>query len=226
MKHTFFAEQESLSNPTLIERQEGIGGAYARYAKRPLDISIVVMAMPFILPIVFFLALLVWIDGGRPFYTQQRLGRGGRSFRLFKLRTMVKDADAALARHLSSNPDAKAEWDETQKLKRDPRITPLGRFLRKSSLDELPQLLNVLIGDMSLVGPRPIMVSQAVIYPAADYLRLRPGVTGIWQVSDRNDASFAQRATYDAVYARQMGLSTDLRILARTASVVVRCTGY
>ena len=128
-------------------------------------------------------------------------------FRLWKLRSMVVDADRKLEEYLCANPAARAEWDETQKLKDDPRITAAGRLIRKTSLDELPQLWNVLIGDMSLVGPRPMMPQQAELYPGRDYYRLRPGLTGLWQISDRNATSFAARAAYDAEYSRQMSLA-------------------
>ena len=139
---------------------------------------------------------------------------------------MVVDADARLAAHLAADPALRAEWDETQKLKRDPRITAVGRLLRKTSLDELPQLWNVLKGDMSLVGPRPMMPEQRALYPGRAYYQMRPGLTGPWQVSDRNAVSFAGRAEFDADYARRMSLATDLCILFLTVWVVLRGTGY
>ena len=126
---------------------------------------------------------------------------------------MVIDADQRLAAHLAADPALRAEWDETQKLKNDPRITAVGRLLRKTSLDELPQLWNVLKGDMSLVGPRPMMPEQRALYPGRAYYSMRPGLTGPWQVSDRNETSFAGRAEFDAAYARRMSLRTDLVIL-------------
>lgn len=203
-----------------------IGAFYARYMKRPLDILMVLAASPIVITVVVILALVIWFNGEKPFYTQPRVGRSGRSFRLWKLRTMVGNADACLAEYLASNPEAKAEWDLTQKLKKDPRITSTGRFLRKTSLDELPQLWNVLRGDMSIVGPRPMMLDQAILYPGADYYHLRPGVTGLWQISDRNDSSFAARATFDAQYAKDLSLREDATIIAKTVGVVLRCTGY
>ena len=121
---------------------------------------------------------------------------------------------------------ARAEWDETQKLKNDPRITPFGRFLRKSSLDELPQLWNVFVGDMSLVGPRPMMLNQQALYPGTAYYALRPGITGFWQTAGRNRTSFEARAEYDTSYEAELSLATDVKILARTVSVVVNGTGY
>ncbi|MEF9604454.1 sugar transferase, partial [Paracoccus sp. PXZ] len=190
------------------------------------DVMAVLLVAPIALSLVLILALVIYWHGEKPFYTQMRVGRSGRGFRLWKLRTMVENADKRLAEYLAANPEAKAEWDLTQKLKNDPRITSTGHFLRKTSLDELPQLWNVLRGDMSLVGPRPMMIEQAPLYPGADYYHLRPGVTGPWQISDRNDSTFAARATFDAHYAAGLSLKGDIAILAKTVGVVLRCTGY
>lgn len=215
-----------LQNAPTAQQPVGISSAYARFAKRPLDVMAILMAAPIVVPVVIILALIVAFQGGKPFYTQMRVGRSGHAFRLWKLRTMVPDADARLAEYLAANPAAKAEWDSTQKLKKDPRITAAGHFLRKTSLDELPQLWNVFCGDMSIVGPRPMMLDQAQLYPGADYYHLRPGVTGLWQISDRNDSTFAARATFDAKYAADLSFRGDVSIIARTVGVVVRCTGY
>jgi lipopolysaccharide/colanic/teichoic acid biosynthesis glycosyltransferase len=198
---------------------------YRLGVKRALDILLVLIAAPVVLPVVLVLALLVMRDGGRPFYGQARLGLGGRSFRMWKLRSMVEGADALLEAHLAADPAARAEWDATQKLKVDPRVTRIGRFLRRSSLDELPQLWNVLVGDMSLVGPRPMMVCQRALYPGQSYFRLRPGITGPWQVSDRHESDFVDRVRFDDAYDRSLSLGTDLRLLWRTVWVVLRGTG-
>ena len=131
-----------------------------------------------------------------------------------------------MAGYLDGNPAAKAEWDATQKLKDDPRITPFGRFLRRSSLDELPQLWNVLTGDMSLVGPRPMMPCQQGLYPGDAYYLMRPGITGYWQTAGRNRTTFAARAAFDAAYEAHVTLHTDVQILVRTVAVVLRGTGY
>ena len=213
-------------------RREGTGlvgvlsrpSAYAEGPKRALDVAMVLMAAPAALLLIALLAILV-CSSGRPFYVQERLGRGGRTYRMWKLRSMVPDADARLARHLEADPAARAEWDRTQKLRADPRVTRLGRLLRKTSLDELPQLWNVLKGDMSLVGPRPMIPHQRALYPGTAYFRLRPGITGPWQVSTRNASSFADRARFDAQYERDLSLRTDLALLAATARVVVKGTG-
>lgn len=199
---------------------------YARYGKRLFDVTAVVLSAPFVLTIVLILAALVALDGHNPFFWQRRVGRNGKSFRLIKLRTMVVDADARLEAHLERDEAARAEWDAHQKLKNDPRITLFGRILRKSSMDELPQLWNVLKGDMSLVGPRPMMESQRELYPGKSYYTLRPGITGPWQISDRNNCSFRERVLFDDAYARDVSLGNDLKILTSTFSVVARCTGY
>lgn len=198
---------------------------YRALFKRLFDIIAVLAAAPFVIPLVLALALLIKLQGGRAFYSQLRVGRGGTHYTMWKLRSMTVDADKALAAYLEGNPEARAEWDSTQKLKNDPRITPFGRVLRKSSLDELPQLWNVLKGDMSLVGPRPMMPDQQELYPGTAYYRLRPGITGMWQVSKRNQSSFADRARFDAQYDRRLSLITDLRLLLATVRVVFRGTG-
>lgn len=201
-------------------------GAYKRVFKRAFDVSAVLVTAPVWVPLVILLALLIARDGGSPFYTQDRVGLGRKTFRIWKLRSMVVDADARLEAYLTRHPEARREWDETQKLKSDPRITRLGRLLRKCSLDELPQLWNVLVGDMSLVGPRPMMTSQMPLYPGQAYYSLRPGVTGYWQISARNDSSFAARAVFDEDYERDLSLGTDLKVLAGTVRVVLHCTGH
>lgn len=199
---------------------------YRDGVKRAFDLILTVAAAIVWLPVVAILACFVALDGHSPFYTQRRVGRDGRVFRMIKLRTMVADAEAELSRYLATNPAAKAEWDATQKLKCDPRITRVGQLLRTTSMDELPQLINVLLGDMSLVGPRPFMESQKALYPGLGYYRVRPGITGLWQVSERNGSSFAYRAVLDDEYERTLSLKTDVLILKRTVNAVLRCTGY
>ncbi|MEY4696475.1 MAG: hypothetical protein RIT14_903 [Pseudomonadota bacterium] len=198
---------------------------YPALGKRVLDILFVLIAVPVVLPLVALLALLIAADGHSPVFRQERIGRGGQRFLLWKLRTMVPDAEDHLQRHLAQDAAARAEWDAFQKLSQDPRITRIGALLRKSSLDEIPQLWNVLKGDMSLVGPRPMMPEQRPLYPGEDYFALRPGVTGPWQVSDRNLATFAQRADFDSDYARRLSIGTDLKLILATVGVVLRCTG-
>ena len=201
-------------------------GLYRARLKRGFDIGLILLALPVVLPLILGLALLVLLDGHQPFYTQPRIGRNGRIFRFWKLRTMVHNAEARLAEHLACDAGARAEWDHAQKLKCDPRITRFGLLLRKTSLDELPQLWNVLKGDMSLVGPRPMMPEQQPLYPGTAYYALRPGITGSWQVTDRNQSSFAARAEFDTAYEETLSLGTDLGILVATVAVVLRGTGY
>ncbi|MDQ2089360.1 sugar transferase [Marimonas arenosa] len=199
---------------------------YRNGVKRALDIVVVLLAAAPALALLVPLMAITALDGRSPLYVQKRLGRHGRVFRMVKLRSMVDGADEILEAHLARHPEARAEWDRTQKLKKDPRITPFGALIRKTSLDELPQLFNVLKGDMSIVGPRPMMVEQRELYPGAAYFELRPGITGFWQVSERNETSFAERARYDSAYYRQMSLTTDLRVMAKTVKVVFHATGY
>ncbi|THD76746.1 sugar transferase [Thalassobius vesicularis] len=199
---------------------------YRDHGKRALDIAVVLIAAPVVALVTLVLALMVMSDGKSPFYSQNRVGLNGRVFRMWKLRSMVTNADAVLEGYLNTNPEARAEWDRDQKLKNDPRITRIGKLIRATSLDELPQLFNVLIGDMSLVGPRPIMATQRVIYPGTEYYAMRPGITGYWQISVRNESSFRQRAGFDAEYFGDLSLGTDLKVVAKTFGVVLKATGH
>lgn len=201
-------------------------GFYRSFGKVSLDLFLVLLTLPVVLPLIAACALLVSLDGGAPLYVQRRLGRNGKVFNILKIRTMVRNADRVLESHLDAMPAARREWDRKQKLCHDPRITRVGRFLRKTSLDELPQVWNVLCGDMSLIGPRPMLPEQLALYPGRSYFRMRPGITGLWQVSDRNNSSFADRATYDTRYFYDLSPRTDLSILRRTIWVVLRGTGY
>jgi exopolysaccharide production protein ExoY len=201
------------------------GGFYRHVLKRLIDIVAVILAAPVVVPAVVVLALLVRRDGGPAFYVQNRIGLGGRIFRCWKLRSMVPNADSELEALLARSPQARREWDIHQKLRADPRITPIGQLIRKTSLDELPQLWNVLLGDMSLVGPRPMLPEQSPLYPGRAYYSLRPGITGFWQVSDRNGTAFAARAHYDSEYDSRVSLLTDLLVLLATIRVVLRGTG-
>ncbi len=200
-------------------------GVYRNFLKRALDVILVVLSAPVVLPIVLVLALLVAREGGRPFYSQSRVGKDGLAFRMWKLRTMVIDADARMDAYLAANPAAKAEWDRNQKLRVDPRITRIGRLLRKSSLDELPQLFNVLTGDMAIVGPRPMLLNQQSLYPGVAYSLVRPGLTGLWQTTGRNQTSFEARADYDTVYVDTLSFLSDVQIILKTVQVVAKGTG-
>lgn len=200
-------------------------GWYRNHAKRALDVLLVLVGGIVVLPLVAVLAALVALDGHAPFYRSDRVGRNGRTFHMLKLRTMVPGADRMLADYLAKDDAARKEWDCKQKLTHDPRVTGLGQFLRATSLDELPQLWNVLVGDMALVGPRPMMPEQRGLYMGLSYYALRPGITGLWQVSERNTAEFSRRAELDRQYERELHLIGDLRILAATVRVVLRGTG-
>ena len=213
---------------TVRSRLQGRHGRTLPYRdlfKRVLDLLLVTLSLPIVVPVVALLALVVALDGGKPFYRQIRVGRDGRHFTMWKLRSMVPDAEAELARYLEAHPEQRHEWDTHQKLRHDPRITRIGHVLRASSMDELPQLWNVLTGDMSLVGPRPMMPCQQVLYPGDSYYNLRPGITGFWQVSRRNESTFAARAEYDAAYERAVSFRTDVRVLLATVRVVLSRTG-
>lgn len=205
---------------------DGNRGFYRRGVKRGIETLLVLLTSPVTLPLILLMALLIACDGGNPFFVQKRLGRNGRVFRIWKLRSMVVDAEHHLETHLENDPVARSQWESTQKLKQDPRVTRIGRLLRKTSMDELPQLLNVLNGTMSLVGPRPMMVGQRRMYYGRAYYRVRPGITGLWQISARNESEFVARVRYDEEYHRNLSIWLDLKILAQTVVVVLRGTGY
>ena len=179
------------------------------------------------MPVLLLAAGVLLASGRNPFYLHRRIGRDGRSFACIKLQTMGPDAAERLQALLQASAAAAAEWERTRKLSDDPRITPLGRFLRRTSIDELPQLWNVIRGEMSLIGPRPITADELHVYGdcAGAYTQLRPGITGLWQVSGRNRLSFSQRADFDAEYAARLCLGLDLSILLRTVRVVLSCSG-
>ncbi len=196
--------------------------------KRALDLTLTIVGGIFALPLCLLIALAIKIDSKGPvLYSQPRLGKGGKIFPVFKFRSMMENADAALAEYLVRHPDQCEEWNATQKLKNDPRITRLGHFLRRTSLDELPQLLNVLRGEMSVVGPRPCLPDQAHLYDWVweFYKRVRPGITGQWQISGRNRLSFRERTMMNAYYVRNWSVWLDIYILIKTIPVVVRGDG-
>lgn len=219
-------EFSTAGSPVGVVKVPVRGGIYRNFGKRLVDTILIFMAVPIVVPVILVLAVFVARDGNNPFFWNFRVGKNGKSFRMLKLRSMVPDAEMKLEEYLAENPDAQDEWSTTQKLKYDPRITRFGRFLRKTSLDELPQLWNVLKGDMSLIGPRPMMPSQRALYPGLAYYALRPGISGLWQVSDRNDSEFAKRADFDREYDENLSLSGDIRLLLKTFSVVLKGTGY
>jgi len=197
------------------------------YSKRAFDITLALLLLAVLSPLLLALAYLIGRDGGDVLFGHSRIGAQGRPFKCWKFRSMVPDAESALRQVLDADPAARAEWERDFKLRNDPRITPIGRFLRSTSLDELPQLINVLTGEMSLVGPRPIVAAEVARYGAAfhDYARCRPGITGIWQVSGRNDTGYGQRVRLDQHYARNWSFGADLIVLIRTPVAVLRRSG-
>ena len=202
---------------------------YRNGAKRVVETLLVLLTSPVTLPLILLMALLVACDGNNPFFVQKRLGRNGKVFRIWKLRSMVVDAEQHLKAHLEQDPEARSQWDSTQKLKRDPRVTRVGRLLRKTSMDELPQLLNVLRGDMSLVGPRPhathMKVEGNYYFEAVEHYRLRhrvkPGLTGWAQVNgsrgevDTLDKAY-RRVDLDLWYIDNWSITLDLKIIFKT----------
>ncbi|MCC7281405.1 MAG: sugar transferase [Acetobacteraceae bacterium] len=199
-------------------------------AKRVMDVLIATLLLVVLFLPMLLIAALVRGDGGPILFAHTRVGRGGRTFGCLKFRSMVVDADRRLADLLERDADAAAEWATSHKLKNDPRVTRIGSFLRATSLDELPQLVNVLRGEMSLVGPRPVTAAElAANYGAAaeHYQQVRPGITGPWQVSGRSETSYDRRVALDVAYATQPSLLTDLRLLLATpAAVLLRRGAY
>ncbi|WP_437185182.1 undecaprenyl-phosphate galactose phosphotransferase WbaP [Planctomicrobium sp. SH668] len=231
-----FSEYPSLWNHTQdiggllgICYRERLLDPWAQFCKRAFDISAVLLGSLLLSPILVPLFIVTyvcmkWNSPGPIFYSQDRVGKDRKTFRAWKIRTMVVNADQALIDYLNAHPEMKTEWDLNQKLKNDPRIIPgIGNLLRKASLDELPQLWNVLCGDMSLVGPRPFMTEQTVLYGErlALYERVRPGITGLWQISGRNHTTFERRSQFDAYYVRNWSFWLDIFILGRTVKTVL-----
>ncbi len=196
--------------------------------KRLLDISITILLILFVWPLLLIVAVLVCLDGGSAIYGHTRVGYRGRSFQCLKFRSMRRDADRVLAEVLLRDPVAQREWEMFRKLPNDPRITRVGRFIRATSIDELPQLLNVLRGDMSMVGPRPVVKEELTQHyggAAMAYMSVRPGITGLWQVNGRSQTAYAERVALDLQYIRSLSLRADLAILWRTIGVVLKCDG-
>jgi Undecaprenyl-phosphate galactose phosphotransferase WbaP len=202
--------------------------AGSRIAKRAIDLAFCFALMPLVLPLMAVIAILIGVESGFPvFYSQKRLGQDGRTFHIWKFRTMVRNAAEVLQRSLANSPELQKEWAENQKLRNDPRITRIGKVLRKASLDELPQLWNIFKGEMSLVGPRPIVQDEIAKYKEAYplYTKAVPGLTGLWQVSGRNHTTYTERITYDSYYVRNWSFWMDVYLLARTVTVVLTGDG-
>lgn len=195
--------------------------------KRAFDVFFSGLVLVCLAPLFLFIILCILFDGGAPIFVHQRVGRNGEIFGCFKFRTMARHADEVLKQHLSSNPEARSEWESTRKLSKDPRITALGRFLRKSSLDELPQFWNVILGQMSVVGPRPITKDEMSEYEdaASTVTSVLPGITGLWQVSGRNGLTLAQRREMDIAYVQNASFALDVRLILQTVGAVLRRSG-
>ena len=197
-------------------------------AKRSFDITAAALALILFSPIFLMIAALVKLsDHGPVLYGHPRIGHNGRTFKCLKFRTMAVNGDEVLRNHLKANPQAAEEWRATRKLKTDPRVTVVGTVLRKLSLDELPQLLNILRGDMSVVGPRPVVDEELNLYDsfAAYYLSTRPGLTGLWQISGRNDVSYDSRIAFDTQYVQNWSLIGDVAIIVKTIPAVCMARG-
>lgn len=198
------------------------------FSKLLFDKAFSAMALLFFAPFILSVALVVLILDGRPVvFAHERVGLGGRKFRCLKFRTMSNDADARLEDHLRNDPAARAEWNATCKLSRDPRLNSVGAILRKTSLDELPQLWNVLRGDMSIVGPRPVVTDEARHYKEhfADYKSVLPGLTGAWQVSGRSNTTYEERVALDVDYIKNRTFALDLKIVVKTVYVILKRDG-
>jgi exopolysaccharide production protein ExoY len=191
--------------------------------KRAFDLTLACLLLIFLSPALLTIALMIKLsDGGPVFYRHRRIGRRGKRFGCIKFRTMAVDSEARLQQLLATNPHAAAEWLETQKLRDDPRVTSIGAFLRKTSLDELPQLWNVIQGEMSMIGPRPITRDELARYgrDRRFYLLVRPGISGLWQVSGRSSVSYDRRVQFDREYLEEWSWSQEFRIAAMTLPAV------
>ncbi len=231
MKHVDFSESVNVVSDARALRdavyQDGSATFYRKYGKRALDLTLVTLLTPALALLIGVLVLIVRRDGGPGLFGHTRIGQDGTRFRCWKIRTMVTDSEQRLEQHLRNNPEAAAEWARDHKLTNDPRITRVGRFLRRTSLDELPQIWNVFKGDMTFVGPRPIVLEEMARYGRyqAAYLAMKPGVTGLWQVSGRNEVTYDERVQMDVEYFDRMSFWVDLRLIAQTALSVVNRTG-
>jgi lipopolysaccharide/colanic/teichoic acid biosynthesis glycosyltransferase len=213
------------SNPLPIVNHSRI----KQIVKQLIDVAIVLLTSPFWVPVCAVIYFAIWLeDGKNPLFLQERLGKDGRVFRTFKFRTMVPNAEEVLRHALAQDAALRMEWETFYKLRKDPRVTQVGAILRRTSLDELPQLLNVLVGDMVMVGPRPLPAyhHQALPVDVRELRnRVKPGITGLWQVSGRSDSGMEGMKQWDPYYVRNWSLSLDFQILVRTASVVLTRQG-
>ena len=223
-------EAESLFNEKLmlLRLKNNLERPVNRWIKTSFDYVLTITGTIAISPILIIIALWIYKDSPGPvIFKHRRIGKNGKEFNCYKFRSMCVDAKERLEQLLKTDPEAKAEWEKDFKIKNDPRITKSGAFLRKTSLDELPQIFNVLKGEMSLVGPRPIIKDEMVRYGEYinDYLMVKPGITGMWQVSGRSDTDYKQRVQLDSWYVRNWSVWLDLMLLWRTGKIVLQCKG-
>lgn len=223
-----FQEDNSYELPLAPGEGLPITSVGYRVVKPLVDLLIVFLALPVALPLCVLLAVLIKLTSrGRVLYRHRRIGQHLQPIHVWKFRTMYQNSDHVLELYLNTHPEARIEWAHTHKLKNDPRITPIGRFLRRTSLDEIPQLLNVLAGEMSMVGPRPIVDEERVKYGShfRTYCHALPGITGLWQVSGRNDIGYAERVQMDVRYVEQWNLKMEMKILLKTCLVIFQRQG-
>jgi lipopolysaccharide/colanic/teichoic acid biosynthesis glycosyltransferase len=215
------------TNPEQLEIVRRGPALYRRAGKRAMDLLLAFAVLPIAAPVIAILWTITAMDGGNGFFGHKRIGRQGKVFRCWKIRTMVVDAETRLREHLERDPEAAEEWARNRKLTNDPRITRFGDFLRRTSLDELPQIWNVIKGDMSFVGPRPVVRTELHKYGEFRpvYLSMKPGVTGLWQVSGRNEVSYSDRVQFDLDYSSQLSLLTDIRLIFMTGLTILAGTG-
>jgi exopolysaccharide production protein ExoY len=202
--------------------------AVGDWRKRAFDFSMALAALILLLPMGLMIMAVIRLSSPGPvFFGHERIGRGGRRFRCLKFRTMVVNGDETLNQHFAANPAARTEWNETRKLKNDPRVTAIGAILRKTSADELPQLINIVLGEMSLVGPRPVVEDEMQYYGvhSGHYYAARPGLTGLWQVSGRSDVSYEARVNFDLAYCENWSMRNDCVLIARTVPAVLSRRG-
>jgi lipopolysaccharide/colanic/teichoic acid biosynthesis glycosyltransferase len=218
----------TLDPTTRLEMRVRTISNFNRALKRVLDITIALTGLVLTFPFLVILSIALQIDSpGRLFFAQQRVGRDGKLFQCLKFRTMREDSLEVLKNLLASCPESRREWEQDHKLRNDPRVSRFGKIVRALSLDELPQMINILKGDMSVVGPRPIVISEIPKYGRfyRFYKSAKPGLTGLWQVSGRNDVSYSQRVQLDREYTQRASLSFDLMIMARTIPAVLGAKG-
>lgn len=220
----YYPRSHAITDKALIDLSNKANGL----VKRVLEASAALAGLVILSPLLLTIGFLIWRqDGGSILYGHKRVGRRGRQFRCWKFRSMVRDGDGVLAAYLEANPAAREEWERTQKLAEDPRVTKLGAFIRKTSIDELPQLWNVLVGQMSIIGPRPITRPELDRYgpDRRYYLLVRPGITGLWQVNGRSNTTYEQRIAFDRRYLENWSYMQDLQILVKTPLAVLKSEG-